>query len=261
MHPLADKPIDVFEVFDSSFKRTLPVLKETFSTIILLTLAQAFIIYISPLSSSYYFNMIVEIVGFIFFIYCGGVLLYQTNQLFICEPVTLQEACQTVLRRSLSYFAIIILIAAIIVGYYALMAHVFRQPAGTQNNVDMAIHGLLFAIVGLMPILLFVVFELFAIPLVLLRKVSVLKSLLRSYQLVGMRWLPAFSAYAMIGIIFVLVTPNTQHAHFFLRYHLLILFNFAIFCLLAPFVASYVLIMLHDFETRYRFAVREVSSK
>lgn len=261
MQPLADKPIDVFAVFDAAFKRTIPVLKETFATIILLTLAQAFIIYIAPLSTSHYFNLIVEVVGFIFFLYLCGVLVYQADQLFIDRPVTLQQACQTVLRRSPGYFAIIILIAAIIVGYYLLMAHVFRQPAGTRNNADMAIHGMLFALVGLMPILLFVVFELFAIPLVLLRKVSVLKSLLHSYQLVGMRWLPAFSAYAMIGIVFVLVTPTTQHAHFFLRYHLLILFNFAIFCLLAPFVASYILIMLHDFETRYRFMLREVSGK
>ncbi len=251
MSLLPTEPVDAFDVFDCALKNYLGLLTQSFFLIILITLAQAFTFYLGHLFAKMYLNAIFELIGLLLFLYCSGAMLYQAQQLLEAKRCSVKDALYQMWGRCLPFFAGAILLVVIVALYYYLLTYVVQvwlqpiaAPHASLKNM------LIFIFLCLAPILVFIVFMIFSLPLIIIDRLNPFKAFLRSYVLIGSRWIQAFTIYACLGIIYILVSPGTLHAHFFMHYHVFMIFVWISYCILLPFLFNYLLVMLHDFKLR-----------
>jgi hypothetical protein len=155
------------------------------------------------------------------------------------------------LPRFLPFFLGVLLIVVVVALYYLLVTHIMQiwiKPADVQH--PSLKNMLIFIFLCLAPIIIFIVFMILSLPLIIIDKINPLKAMARSHQIIGARWLQAFTAYACLGIIYILVSPGTLHAHFFRHYHLFMVFVFVVYCILLPLLFNYILFMMNDFKLR-----------
>ncbi|PHQ81122.1 MAG: hypothetical protein COB66_03150 [Coxiella sp. (in: Bacteria)] len=247
------EPTDIFDVFDNAMRSSFKVLKASIALIILITLAQGVIVYLGSISHSFTLNTIFEVIGGIIFLFFGCAMLYQANTVLQDKPISYQTAIQAMLPRIFKFYITLVVSLFIVFAYYVLAAYLMHLWGGTPSaHSSHTTRSLIFALVGLVPIIVCIGFYIFTFPLIILDDLPPLKAFAQSYRLVRARWLHSFTVYVAIGIVLLLVLPGTRHAMFFRRHHVLLLFDFVVFCILLPFLVNYVLFMLNDMKVRWQ---------
>jgi hypothetical protein len=251
MSKFPQEPVDSFDICDLALRQYFTVLKPALPLIILLTLAQAFTFYLGHLFSSTILNVIFEVVGLILFLYFSGALLCQIQSILEDSEMTFQDALRAMISRLIPFFICLLLIIAVVVLYYWFISHVMQTWIGPSTGEHAAMKNLfIFLFLCLSPIVIFIVFMIFAPAVVVLDQLNPIRAYGRSYRLIGVRWLQAFTIYACVGIVYILVAPGTLHAHFFMHYHVFLVFVLFVYVILLPFVFNYILFMLNDFKLR-----------
>lgn len=239
---------DIFYAIDQSFKCYWPVFKRIVPWAFCLTLIEG----ISTYSNLYLVNdvfywicLLLESFAFLFVL---GAMLYQANSILEEKPVTFKEACLMVCRRLGSMYMVFVLFIAIIISYCVLFFHIMHRLGEHAHSQPLLAN--IFLLFALALLMVFIVFFLFTLPLIVLEGLSALNAIKQAYQLSKSHPVLIFTVYASISIVAVVVFPATQHAHFFMRYHVWLLFDFIMYCLLLPFVLNYMLFLLNDLRTR-----------
>lgn len=249
MSRLPTTVIDPFTVFDHAVRNHLAMLKRSILLIILITLSEAFIYYLGEAITHHVLRGIFEIVGVLLFLYFYGAILYQTQSYLDGQDVSTKEALVAMRGRYLPLLACAAMILVIVAAYYLLITHVMQWWVGDTPHAT--VKGMIiFILLGVAPILIFLVFMIFAMPLVVIDQLSPLRACQKSYLIIDTRWIQAFTVYACMGLIYILVSPRTLHAHFLMHYHVFMLFVFLVYCLLLPFFFNYMLFLINDLKLR-----------
>ncbi len=251
MSGLPKKPVDVFDVFDYAVRHHFRVLKKILALIILMAFVQALIVYTDHFVLNR-LHWVIKIVGAVPMLFFTGALLYQAQMCLEEHESSLLHTLQVMLQRCIAFFMCAVLLTLLVVLYYFLVLQIMRvwiHPTGAEDG---SIKGMLiFMGMYMIPTLIFIVFMIFALPLTIVDRLNPLKAMARSYVLIGTRWLQAFTVYACLGMMYILVTPNTLHAHFLIRYHLFMPFVFVMYLIFVPFIVNYLLFMLNDLKLRW----------
>lgn len=249
MSRLPTNIVDPFSIFDHAVRHHLAVLKRSIGLIVLITLAQAFIYYVGSLSHSFVLNTIIKVIGVLVYLGFYGAMTYQVQSYLDGQDVSTRDALLQMRERYLPMIACALIISVIVVLYYVLITHVMHWWLGDSGGSPIK-SMIIFILLGVAPILIFLVFMILAIPLLIIDQLNPLRACQRSYMLIDTRWLQAFTVYACMGLIYILVSPHTLHAHFLLHYHVYMIFVFFVYCLLLPFYFNYVLFMINDLKLR-----------
>lgn len=249
MSRLPTTVIDPFTVFDHAVRNHLAMLKRSVLLIVLITLSEAFIYYLGHVTASQVISVILQVIGVLFFLYFYGAIIFQTQAYLDGQEVTAQEALLEMRGRYLQLLACAALILVTVSLYYVLITHIMQWWVGDTPNATIK-SMIIFILLGVAPILIFLVFMIFAIPLVVIDQLNPLRACQKSYLLIDTRWIQAFTVYACMGLIYILVSPHTLHAHFLMHYHVFMIFVFVMYCLLLPFFFNYMLFMINDLKLR-----------
>lgn len=245
------QPVDAFDICDLALRHYRKVLQRTWPLMVFITLSQAFSFYMGHLFTSVTLNVICDVIGLLFFLYFCAAMLYQVQSVLDTKSIDFKQALAIVKTRYLPFVITLFCIVAVVVLYYWFISHMLQIWVGNKAQASQMKSLLIFLFLCLAPIVIFVVFMIFSPILVLLDKVNPLAAFKDSYLLIGMRWIQAFTVYACLGVVYILVAPGTLHAHFLMHYYLFIPFVFVVYLILLPLVFNYVLFMLHDFKLRF----------
>ena len=249
MSRLPTNIIDPFTVFDHAVRNHLAVFKRSILLIVLITLSEAFIYYLGHVVASPVVSVIFEVIGVLLFLYFYGAMLYQTQSYLDGQDVSAKEALLEMPGRYLQLLACAALILLIVTLYYLLITHVMQWWVGDTQHATIK-SMIIFILLGVAPILIFLVFMIFAVPLVVIDGLNPLRACQKSYLIIDTRWIQAFTVYACMGLIYILVSPHTLHAHFLMHYHVFMISVFVVYCVLLPFFVNYMLFMINDLKLR-----------
>lgn len=234
------------DVWKQAAKQTLPLIRVSWLILLLVWLGAMIVIYadhlvLIPLAA----NLAVSVVGYLLALFFTGSLLLCTQAIQDNEPLTFMAAMERMLARSPSYFTTILIFLAVIVSYYLgggwLIHHFTAHPAAASGEPETAVMYFMMGVVA--PLIVMIVFFIFAIPLTVIESCGPFKAFLRSYRLVGKHWLRAFSIYGVVCVLFILTVPTTLHAHFLMRYYVYPLFVLIVYMILMPFITSLIVSM------------------
>ncbi len=219
----------------------LAVFKSTIGCILIITLAQALANYIGNFFVSIYIVNTLHYVSMVVILFFWGAMLYQADGVLTEQPISMFAACRHMSKCMLAFFIAALLLVAFAVAYYSLFSYLTRF---VEHGSLKAI--LLFLFLFILPVIVVLVLMIFALPLTVLEGRGPLSALGYSARLVREWWPQAFTVYMAFGVIYILVSSDTRHAQFFMRHHVLWLFNLFVYGLLLPVFTNYVILMLNN---------------
>lgn len=234
------------DVWKQASQLTIPVIKSSWMAVLLIWAGTMLMIYadhivLHPLAA----NITLSAIGCIAFLFFLGVLLLLAQSVVAGDALSFTSAVSRMGKHALFYFLTLVLLCALIFGYYFggawLVHHLTVSQAASGSQSKQAVMYFMMGVVA--PLVVMVVFFLFALPLVVIEGCNPLRAFIRSYQLVGKQWVRAFSIYGMMGVVFILTSPTTLHAHFLMRYHVYPLFVLCIFLIFMPFICTLLVLM------------------
>lgn len=241
---------DIFYAIDQSFKCYWPVFKSIVPWAFCLALLEE----IATYSNLYLVNNVVYwiclLLESVVFLFILGAMLYQAHNILEEKPVTFKESCYLLGKRLGSMVATFAVFVIFIVSYFLLFSHIIHRLGERAHSHPLVVN--IFFLFALALLMVFIVFFLFTLPLIVLEDLSPLHAIKQSYRLSKSRPVPIFTVYASIALVAVVVFPATQHARFFMHYHIWFLFDFIIYCVLLPFVLNYMLFILNDLRIRFQ---------
>lgn len=247
---LPNKPQDIFDLMKYAMLGYKKLLSSSFILIILLTLSLGILIYFTDFSS-YVLNLVFTLVSVVCMLFFWGAMLYQSDAVLKGSKISTLNACIYMGRRSAAFFGACLIMGLGITGYFYLIHWLIHVWAGEIDSNTIIKTMIILFVFFIVPVCCTLIFFWFTLPLTILDKYSSLKALLKSPVLVGERWLQALTIYMGIGVLYIFTSPYTLHAHFFKSYHVLLAFDFVIYCLLLPLFLNYVVLLLNDFKLRF----------
>lgn len=247
----SNNQLTIFTLFKDSLFHYAKAFKSAFWYIVLAVLAHNSMIIQNyfPAHSIAYIVMLV--IASLLSLYFWSSALYAAHCALKSEVVSLNTCLIQVLKR----FLRIVLVALLYVLVFVLMIFWLQFLNHLVGNLPQAAAIKwwinLFA-VGL-PLLVFMLLFLLAIPLIIVENLTFFRALGRSAKMV---WLSVFKStlvlYAGILVLFYIVLPGTQHVRWLQDHHLKVLFDLVIFLVFAPIVINYALLVLNNLQNFLR---------
>lgn len=242
----ASQPLS--SVWKTAGQLMLPVIKAGWLSILCIWMAAMLVIYVDHIFlKPVYINVGLSVLGFLIVLFFLGVLLLQSQQVMSNSGASFCQTCRLMCRRALSYYSTTFLLIAMIIGYFYAgewVIHHFVLGAAVQPSHKQSSQALLYFMLGVVtPLIVVVVFCLFALPFVVLDACKPLQAIMRSYQLVGRHWVRVFFIYGVLGMMLILTIPTTLHAHFLMKYHVYPFFVLVVYFVCFPFISNLIVLM------------------
>lgn len=238
----------VSSVWKTASQLILPVIKAGWLSVLCIWMAAMLVIYVDHIFlKPVYINVGLSVLGFLIVLFFLGVLLLQSQQVMSDSDTSFCRAWRLMCRRALSYYSTAFLLMTMIVGYFYVgewAIHHFVLGAAVQPSHKQSSQALLYFMLGVVtPLIVIIVFCLFALPFVVLDACKPLKAIMRSYQLVGRHWVRVFFIYGVLGMMLILTIPTTLHAHFLMKYHVYPFFVLLVYLVCFPFISNLIVLM------------------
>jgi hypothetical protein len=157
---------------------------------------------------------------------------------------SLRQVFSQTLERMLHVYLICVFVMIYIIGFYYLGTYAIYHWGGKGSGSATKDMFILF-LFAVAPILFGVVTMLFSPALILTRGMNAFQAIKQSILMTWFHWFYAFSVYACLAIIIVLVLPISKHIQFMIEHHIIALFDFIVLALLLPiFTRIYLLVLL-----------------
>lgn len=250
MKELPKEPSDFSDLMGLSFKNYYKSFLVSVLFIFLMTVMQGVSIYLGRMHDAMIIHWIVWIVfGLLFFFFAACALRRVHFSLTHGADKEDSKTIAFVAKRFPVMVLTLLILSAFLWVWHYLVYHLGLEWIGHPeiHRTRVSIFMLFFFVV---PEIVILGFFFFAIPLGVLEEVSLKRVFGRSMHLIGDKWTWGFASFIGFGIAFMFTYPGSHHAYFFYGYHLLILFDFVIYCLLVPVYFNYLVLLHNDLQLR-----------
>lgn len=245
------KPLTYFRILLKSLRHHPIVLKQTILLIAVMVIVKDLFIYLGGLPSNIYLRWLFMVLISVVLIYLWSVMLYLTSELFSARVISLQSAIQRVNKRLLQIYGCCltyVIGAALLVAFANFLLLIAKRY---DADIPLVMESLWVVVLGGIPTLVYLISCLFALPIVIMEDVGVFAAFNQSRRLVKRRWFGVFGVYMIFLITMLLTSPNTIHAHLLRHYHIEVLFDFVVLCVMLPIFTNAVLFMLNDLRLKF----------
>lgn len=219
-------------------------LKYTILPILLITVVK----YVALLCSEFFLNPVAQIVinlASTVLIFCLFVFaLLATHLGFTEQSQSMMVTFKAIISRWLTIFATAI---AYLAGGYLLyqLLYLLIFMINKHFSIHSPIHGATMIISAVFLIMYIAMFS-FCVPLCVLDDTTVWKSFRDSIILTEKNRYGVLMLFLLLGAIFLLVSPASIHEYLLSTYHLSVLFDFVVFCVVVPLLINLLLLLIND---------------
>ena len=245
------KKIPLFDVFVESIKRQPALYRKTLGITLLIVIVKDWYLYCGGMPINPIAFHVVAAVMALLMIYLFACFIYSCDKIRQGHTLSLRQVFVDTAKRIAQVYLICVFIVAFCVGFYYLGHYLAQLWVGVHLKPTKK-YMMIIILFTIFPILYGIVVLLFAPILALLKNCTALKAVKNSIYLSWFHWFYVFSLYVFIGIIYILVSPLSLHAHFFIRYHVMIVFDFIVFAMLLPVFTNMALTILSELERMER---------
>lgn len=240
-------PLDFGDIMGLSIKRYHRAFLATVVFIVFMSIAQGVDIYLHRYFTSSFMHWLIFIVTGIVYLFFASAGFYQTHATFLGKASDPGKTLQLLLPRIPKVIALVAILFGGLLLWHYLVYHFGGEWIGHPKAHPGRLALLMFVFYFL-PSLVALGFFAYTVPLMVLDNPSLLAVWGIAQRLVGDRWIRGFALYLGFLIIVAVVWPYSLHAHFFMRYHLLVLFIFVMYCVLLPVYFNMAVLLIHDFK-------------
>jgi len=252
MSYLPSTPRSFMDLLGLSIRHHFSAFRKMIFLIVLMVIVKDAYIYLGGMPQNLYLLGLVGVVMSFLLIYFVSTLLYLSHRVLGGEAVDWRVALKAVLPalgKIILAFLIFTIFPYLLILMGEWVTHVL--VSGAAHKAQYA--GLILVLSIGIPILIFYITYFFAVPLMLIDKLSLGKAFANAAHLASREWRNwgrVFGVYACGIAIWVLVSPDTLHGHLMKMYKLSAAFDFVVFCVTLPIMMNFIVFMCHDLKLR-----------
>lgn len=247
MNRYPEGELGFYDIVKWSFRLHYLTLKYSISCILLITIAKYASLFVMAFFQNYYAVLAVKCVFALPIVFLFSAALLATDRAFTNNPQSIGAAILTVWHRVVPIYLtfIVYTVGAPLVYYICHMAILLLDKMFEAHAASMTMHGSSIIIMSSL-VLVFIGMFFFSYPLAVIDEKSFLKAFRDSAILTEKNKLGIFFLMALLLAISILLKPGTMHEYFLSLYHLDVLYDFVVLCVMVPLFINVLLFLIHD---------------
>lgn len=249
MNRYLDSEASLTQVLYRSFRLHYLTLKHTILCLLAIALIKYLSTYFALMTRNVYVESVIYVISAVFAVYFFSAALLATHRAFIDQPQSFLDSLKVVWEKK---FTIFVSFFGYVIGFFIVLffADLLIAAVNRLFHEPSVLHGFSL-LLKLTALLMYLAMFSLAFPLsVIDDEKSFYTAFTKSIVFSEKNKLGIFLLFLMLGITFLLISPQTVQEYFLTMYHLEGVFDFVVLCVLAPLFINALLMIIHDSKLR-----------
>lgn len=244
-----DTESSLTQLLYKSFRLHYLTLKHTIFCLLAIALVKYLSAYFVLMTRNVYVESVIYVISAVFIVYFFTAALIATHRAFLDQPQSFLDSLKAAWEKK---FSILISFFGYVIGFFIILffADLLITAVNRLFHEPSVLHGFSL-ILKLTALLMYLAMFSLAFPLSIIDdEKSFYAAFIKSIIFSEKNKLGIFLLFFMLGITFLLISPQTVQEYFLTMYHLEGLFDFVVLCVFAPLFINMLLMTIQDSRLR-----------